>query len=216
LRSENSAGTRDILPVVGTRPHDLDGRRERAVDPKANGAVLKSARVEAYPFRYSDARYDSEGLVVHPTRPEILIFTKEAVGIGVYRLDISKKALARRRGQPAILQRHAKLLSGSLATATAISPDGTRLAMRFYFGICEWRLPSAYGPGGAVEGASKGGKSSDILEALRRPPVWIPAPVETKSEGMCYTKDGRALLTVGEGKLPVVFRVRQERGSSSP
>ena len=162
-------------------------REPRLSTTRRLGQKLRSEPAEVFHFRYAEGRFDCEGMVVHPRRPEVWLFTKESIGVGVYRLDVKRPS-----PRPVVLARIATLAVGSLATGAGLSPDGSRFALRFYFGLCEWR-------------AASGG---DVLERLSQKPSWIVAPTEPQSEAVCYSAAGDALFTVSEGRHPAIYRLR--------
>jgi hypothetical protein len=162
--------------------------REPIISSRQLGQTLRSEPAELFRFRYADGKFDCEGMIVHPRKMEVYLFTKEAIGVGVYRLDVTKPST-----RPIALPRIAKLSVGSLATSADLSSDGSRFVLRFYFGLCEWHVA----PG------------SDVLERLSDKPTWIGSPVEPQSESVCYSAAGDALFTVSEGRHPTIYSMRR-------
>jgi hypothetical protein len=162
-----------------------------AAAPEGLPRKLTSEPAEVFPFRYADGHHDCEAIAVDSRRPEVFLFTKQILGVGVYRLDAGG---ADRK--PQVLERLTTLRSGSLATAAALSPDGKRLVLRFYYGIREYASPAA----------------ASVPELLKERPVSIRAPFEWQGEAICYSADGRAILTIGEGRNPVIYKLRRKEG----
>ena len=97
----------------------------------------------ALPFRYPDGRHNAEALFVDPASGRIYVLTKtqfpEAEPSALYRFP-----LPLRPGKRVTLEkvggRFAKLVAPLLlVTGAAVSPDGTRLAIRTYTDAWEWR-----------------------------------------------------------------------------
>ena len=79
-------------------------------------------------------------------------------------------------------------------TAGDISPDGTRIALRTYGSVHEFRAAPAAAP----------------AAVLSRPPaVTLSTPEVLQAEAVCYTADGTALCTAGEGLRPQVLILRR-------
>lgn len=164
------------------------------LEPPLNTALrdqqLAGGPAARYPFEYPDGHHDCETLLVHPVSGAIYLVTKEPSGeSGVYRypmpLQRERKVTLERiaavrfslplsfRGQPV----------GRLATGGAFSPDGSRVAIRSYAECFEWTI----------------GKGQTLEQALAGRPRRIPVPLLGQFESLCYTADGRALLTTSEG-----------------
>lgn len=155
----------------------------------------------SFRLRYPDGPGDAEALLVHPRTGRLYIVTKPLAGPAqVYaapeRLDpdgpnaLERVAQARVRstgtpGGPGIGG-----LANLLVTAGDISPDGTRVALRTYTDLYEWR----------VDG-------DDVAGAFAGEPVVTPLPATRQGEGLAYAPDGRSVLTSSEGVGAPVHRV---------
>jgi len=177
---------------------------EPPLDPRAVGQRGTTAPAEAIVFRYPGAEpsRDCEAIVVHPKRPEVWLFTKQARGMTVFRLDVSRPDRAVR-----VASGGATLSVGALVTGAAISPDGQRLALRFYWGLCEIAAPS---PRCVLDGLDRQPlRPAASAGPSNRRPVWLRAPIERQGEAVCYSIGGDALLTVSEGKSMPVWRLQR-------
>jgi hypothetical protein len=151
-----------------------------------------SGRLALYRFAYPDGAHDAEALLVDRSgRP--FVVTKDPFGSsGVYTPD----------GEPSpdrtvALRRVATLhllptgtpggpvgaVSQVLVTGGAVSPDGTRVALRTYTDLYLWSV-----------------RDGDVAAALRDGrPTRIPLPEEQQGEAVAFSPDGRSVLTTSEG-----------------
>jgi hypothetical protein len=169
-------------------------------DTTENLEIGLEAPDSARRLMYEDGPHDAETLFVHPKTGAIGIVTKLADGeSGVYVAGepgengfatlekvatISFKKIARpyRRtdfGPESRLQ----------ATGGDISPDGKRMVVRTYVEAFEWNI---------ANGLAKG---------FKRAPIRIPLPRTNQGEAICYTRDGRALVTTSEQRPAPVHLV---------
>ncbi len=171
---------------------------EPDVDMTLTGQDRSTMIARRYPFEYPDGRHDSEAMLVHPTTGELLIVTKVESGkSGVYRfpmpLQRDTKVVLEKVGTVvftnALVFRDRAV--GKLATGGAVAPDGKHAAIRTYTDVLEW--------------TSKPGQT--IAEALRGKPRTIEAPWLGQFEALCYTPDGKALLTTSEGSPTPLWEV---------
>jgi hypothetical protein len=149
----------------------------------------RSVAATALPFRYPDGRHDAEALFVDPASGRIYVLTKtldtNAEPCRLYRFP-----LPLRPGTRVTLERvggrFAKLVAPvQVVTGAAVSPDGTRLAIRTYFDA--WEFHSRAG--------------SPFASVFEAPFEHIVLPLERQGESIAYTSDGKALETTSE-KLP--------------
>jgi hypothetical protein len=180
------------------------GRRQLTIwrfpEPEVSASTellaLESEPAEGFSFRFADGVYDCESLVVHPSRPEVYLFTKKLLGVGVYKLDVAAAG-----PEPLVALPIVHLPVASFATSAALSADGERLALRFYWAICEYRAP-------------EGKFVVDHLSTLR--PQWLPVPPESQGEAIAYERDGSALLTLSEGREPALYAIRRVASGGAP
>jgi hypothetical protein len=152
--------------------------------------LTEGGGVTLYRFRYPDGPHDAEALLLDPHgRPYIV--TKAPLSSDVY-----TPAGAMSTDRPTPLRKVTTLsfpptgtsggpvgfASQVLCTGGAVSPDGTRLALRTYTDAYLWNIPNG-----------------DIAAALEADPVRrIALPDTRQGEGVAFSPDGRSLLTSTE------------------
>ena len=93
--------------------------------------------------------------------------------------------------------RIAKLISPvTLVTGAAVSPDGTRIALRTYLQAWEWRRR----PAAAFE---------TLFAAT---PEEVSLALESQGESIAYTRDGKALVTTSENPPAPIWRLPRTPG----
>ena len=176
----DNARQRDDLAVYRVPEPPVDPNR-----PSVGGQLVATEPAERFPFAYPDGRHDAETLLVHPTSGEVLVVTKETGGpTGVYRFPLPLTP-----ERPAILVEVARVSLPGLvglaraATGGAVSPDGTRVAIRTYTAAAEWTIAPA----------------QSVAEALTGEPRPVALPATAQGEAIAYRSDGLALLVTSEG-----------------
>jgi hypothetical protein len=174
----------------------------RFSEPELDAAARARGTVEIRPqvFRcvYEDGARNSEGFAVDPRTGDGYVFTKRFDGAcQVYRLaapwDATGVTTLKRVGT---LRFPAGGALALMVTAADISPDGTRLVTRSYAGGWEWRLPKR-------EDAAA---FSLVFEQMPTP---LELAAEPQGEALCFSADGRALLTISEKTPTTLYEVRQ-------
>jgi hypothetical protein len=158
--------------------------------PEPGRRATVTARAQALPFRYPDGRHDAEAIAVDPSNGRIYVLTK-GLQTRIYAFPLPQRpgrrlTLTRQTGRAA-----AFLATVPAVTGAAVSPDGTRLAVRTYLGAYELRR--------------RPGSSFESTLAARPEPVLL-AP-ERQGESIAYSADGRALVTSSEQLPAPVWRV---------
>jgi len=160
----------------------------------------RSVAATALPFRYPDGRHDAEALFVDPASGRIYVVTKSREPV----LDparIYRFPLPLRPGRRVTLEQVKGRLARSIApvplvTGAALSPDGTRLAIRTYLQAWEWRRR----PGSAF---------AAIFAAA---PEHVSLALESQGESIAYTPDGKALVTTSENPPAPIWRLERTSG----
>jgi hypothetical protein len=161
----------------------------------ASATAVVDVHATAYDFRYADGPADAEAFCVHPRTGDGYILTKRLDGrSAVYKLPAPWNPREETRVQQlCTVELPAGITALSrIVTAADISPDGRRLAVRSYVNGWEWHLP----PGVEETGF-------DRIFATK--PAELNLPGEPQSEGLCYSPDGAAFLTISEGKSPTLY-----------
>lgn len=162
--------------------------------PERARATL-SVEPVTYRLRYAEGPVNAEAFAVHPQTGDGYIFTKclDGRGSAVYKLpapwDAAHETVLRKVAE---LNLPPALVPMRVVTAADIRPDGQRLAIRCYGAGWEWRLS----PDATFEqlcGAS---------------PIQLTLAPERQGEAICYSVDGSALLTIGEGRMPALWELR--------
>jgi hypothetical protein len=132
----------------------------------------RTLRPTVHTVRYADSPRDAESLAVHPTTGRVYIVGKNEDGDGLYAgpEELSTSTVN-------TFERVAVI--DLWATDAAFSPDGTRLAVRGYFG--------------GIMYAWQNGKPKRLGR--------LSVPIQRQGESMTFTPDGRTLMlgTEGEG-----------------
>ena len=223
LRLKNAAAVdyEDIALAPGAEPGRFDvcvadigdnrGRRPQVViyrfpevDLKQIVGTTTVVEPTAYRVRYADGPANAEGFFVHPRSGDGYILTKRMDG----RTAVYKLAAPWNLERETVLN---KLLELELPAASAarvvtgadISPDGRRVAARSYVDGWEWRLE----PGPDQR------KFETVFQAK---PVRLRLAAEPQGEALCYAADGRAILTLSEGKSPTLYESSVAAPTSRP
>jgi len=174
---------------------DNDAKRKEVViyrfaEPKLEKAAnsqptRQSVTPTRFVLRYPDGPRNAEALVVHPTGAGFII-TKHLDGTAeVYRIPAPWN-----KSGTIDLERVGKLTFPETApiqtivTAADIYPDGTQLVTRSYLCGWIWTLPT--------DGPNK------FETLIRQTPVRLNLAPEPQGEAICFSADGRCLLTISE------------------
>ncbi len=178
---------------------DNSGTRERGVlvhvlpEPTGSGGAVAPAR--SVRLTYEDGPRDAEALLVHPRTGQVLLVTKFAGLVFAAPQPFADGVLTRvgevrprgtgTDGGPGIGAAAQRLLTGG-----AVSPDGTRVALRTYTDAYVWDVPG-----------------DDLVAALQGEPEVLPLPSTEQGEALAFTADGTALVLTTEGASAPVHRV---------
>jgi hypothetical protein len=182
---------RTCLYVADTGDN-LRSRAQAQVIRVLEPVVLRSGPLvgEAFPFTYPDGAHDAEGILVDPRSADVLVVTKALLSLGdVYRVDVHGKPRRVRAVHVATLS--IPNAFDALVTGAAVHPGGTRVLLRTYRGVWEFRRPGA----------------TDLVDVLRAPPRDVPAAMQLQGEAVSYTADGTGYLLGSEGEGAPLFRV---------
>ena len=141
------------------------------------------------PTDSNDARYDAETLFVHPGTGDIYIVTKrDHVGRGTARVyKLLSASVIWDDTTIHVLQFVADISSyvPTMPTGGDIDSDGRRVVIRNYFSAYEFTVSDA--------------KQFDAI--FQQPPLVLSMFGEVQGEGICYTSDGRDLISTSEVKF---------------
>ncbi len=144
-------------------------------------------------LRYPDGPHDAETLIVDHDTGELVIVTKDWSMAGrseVYRTANPDSAGA--AGQAVTLDHVATvdLPPATLVTGGDLSPDGTVVALRSYDGVRLYPRPTG----------------EPLWKAFSSTPCPVTIEGEKQGEAVGFAPDGRSLVTISEGKKPVLHR----------
>lgn len=154
----------------------------------AKQCVTTKVSPATFEFRYEDGPRDAESLAIHPISGDGYVFQKRRDGnAAVYRIHAPWK-----QDGVQTLSRIGELSFPDvppiqrIVTAADFSPDGRRLVARTYTCGWIWNMPAKDMP-----------KEISIL--FRQTPERIDLAAEKQGEAICFSSDGRCLLTISEG-----------------
>jgi hypothetical protein len=140
-------------------------------------------------FTYDDHAHNAEALLVDPHDARLYVVTKEIDSLGsVYRLE----GLGVRRVGRAVRLHGLTAPSGfgGLTTGAAVHPSGTRVLLRTYTQVWEYR----------------GRPEQSLAAILATTPVDVPSATQPQGEAVTYTADGRSYL-LGTERTGPLYRV---------
>ncbi len=171
----NNEGERDDLTVYRVPELKLSSDKKTATES-----------AEAFPFSYPDGNHDCEAILVDPTSGQIYLVTKTLKSdCAVYRFPLPLKANQKVVVEKVGGQKVKSIAQLRMVTGGAVSPDGSRVAIRTYFGAFE--LPR-----------TKGKAFGTIFD---HEPTIIKVPLMSQAEAIAYSVDGKSILLTSE-KLP--------------
>lgn len=164
---------------------------EPALASTDQGVVLDTDPATALVFAYPDGPHDVEALLVGPTSGEIFLVAKDGRESPVYRLPADAFG-----GPPVVAERVGELqLPGLIPpfdqpSGGAVSPDGSRVAVRTLLAASLWDVPAG----------------SSLADALAGPAVTVPLPTLLQGESIAFDPAGDAFLSTAEGAPAPLFR----------
>lgn len=157
--------------------------------PEPEALDGKTLAVRPLAFTYADRPHNAEALLVDPHDARFYVVTKEIDSLGVlYRLDgLGTTPLAR------AVRLHglsAPSGFGGLTTGGNVHPSGTRVLLRTYTQVWEYR----------------GRAEQSIAAILGTTPRAVPSATQPQPEAITYTTAGDGYL-LGTEKLGAIYRV---------
>lgn len=154
----------------------------RVPEPGANSKGGSVRADQTYTVTYPDGPHNAEALMVHPKTGDIYIVTKTSNGpaivFKVARPQGTGSYKAKKIGE---IEMQSFVKQGKLVTGGDISPDGKYIVLRGYILAWEFDAPMAF------DDWVKTGPRAVVLQ------------LESQGEAICYSADGRSLLTTSEG-----------------
>jgi hypothetical protein len=145
---------------------------------------------ESFPFTYPDGAYDTEALLIDPHTADAIVITKNIISLGqAFRLQLDRNA----RPTKAIPLGALASPPGfdALTTAASVHPSGTRILLRTYRTVWEFRRPGA----------------ARLADVLRAKPIEVPGGnTHLQGEAVTYTADGMSYVLAAEGADTAIVR----------
>lgn len=191
---EDLARTSDGMLWVGDLGDNNANRPTAAIWKVTAG----SSEAELYRLEYPDSPHDAEALLMPEDKTPIVI-TKDLSGTA--KLYRATKPVTQARDEQTIPMEAAGevkftetgtpggepsggVINQLVVTGAALSPDGTKVALRTYTDAYEWDIP----------------KDTDVATAITgSTPRRTPLPDEPLGEAITYSTDGASFVTVSEG-----------------
>ncbi len=171
----NNSLTRDVMTIYRIREPKLSGEKQAVTEP-----------AEAFPVSYPDGRHDCEAIFINPQNNQIYFVTKTLKGdCGIYRYPLPLRPKEKVVLEKVEGKQSKKITQLRMVTAASAAPDGNRVVIRTYFGAFELQREK--------------GKAFETI--FDHEPAIIKVPLLKQAEAICYTADGKSLVTTSE-KLP--------------
>jgi hypothetical protein len=155
-------------------------RVDESMVPAGNDVSI--SKFDTYTLTYPDGPRDAETLMVHPRTGDIYIVEKVKDGAsGVYKLPSPQGSGSYKLERIGQIEFAGVIEQGREATAGDISPDGRRVVIRTYLGGFEWWAPERFD------------------DWVQQPKKAFRLAFEIQGESICFSVDGKSLLTTSEG-----------------
>ncbi len=159
----------------------------RVAEPALANATLTPAVLV---LRYPDGAHNAEAMMVSPAGELVIVSKSETGTSGVYTLDratlgSAKEATLVKAGSVVVPKE-----GGALVTGASFHPCEKRVVLRTYSALFEYRF------------------TGGIESLFANEPTLLPAGREGQGEAVAYSADGATIVTVSEGKRPMVHAKR--------
>jgi len=162
-------------------------------EPEFSGTTTMAIRPRVtIQLNFDDGRkHNCEGLAYDPIENQFVIATKLT----------SKEILSKQRAQlftiaadfktkrQAVTAKSMGKIPGGMITGLDISRDGKQIVAQNYLAAFYW------GRVGSLE--------DSLLEQMKT----VPLPLQRQSESICFSSDGKTMLTTSEGKFPPIYEI---------
>lgn len=151
----------------------------RVEEPSGKGGEVE--KVEKWDLKYPDRAHNAESFMVHPKTGDMYIVTKNPQGNWqVFKLNGNAAPGSHTLKEIGRITPEATMEPARLATAGDISPDGKYVIVRTYAGAHEFAAPANF---------------DDWVKAK---PLAVRLNPEAQGEAVCYSLDGKKILTTSE------------------
>ena len=184
------------LGDIGDNPRIREEIVVHRVKEPTTGGDQKITEFQSYTLRYPDRAHNCETLFVTSTG-DIYLVTKTGEDVsGVYTLKAPSRSgdytLRHVRDIPV----NTRGYGGKRVTAGDVSPDGKHVVIRTYRAALEYEVPD------------------NFEDWTKDDPTEVRLPLEILGEAICYSKDGKYLLTTSE-RAPCPVSILALEGSST-
>lgn len=153
----------------------------RLEEPTGNGGVLST--FSTFTLTYPDGPHNCETLMVDPQTLDIYLVTKVSSGpSAVYRLPYKASGGTYVMTKLGEVNFDTGIPFSALTTGGDFSPDRNYAVVRTYSAAYEFKL-----------------KRGDVTNWFSQPRTRVELRLEPQGEAICYSKDGRKLITTSEG-----------------
>lgn len=151
--------------------------------PEPSPGAVPTAPDQVLVLNYPDGPHNAETLMVHPTAGDIYIVTKTSKGPSlVFKLPNPANSGRFDLAKIGEIQTGGPIDATKLTTGGDISPDGKHVVVRGYLGAWEFDAPARFD------------------DWVKSKPRAIQTNVEPQGEAICYSTDGKSLITTSEGQ----------------
>lgn len=155
-----------------------------------HGPSQKITQFDDLEIKFPDQAQNCEAMFVDPKTGDLWFVTKVMSGkSNVYTLPAPKASGKFTLVKVGQLEVGTAVPMSQVVTAGSCSPDGKFVILRTYTAIFEYRV----------------GKS--FRDWFKSEPARVEAPLESQGEGICYSADGKQILTTSEGSPCPVHRI---------
>ncbi|MFZ1729205.1 MAG: hypothetical protein WBQ23_12495 [Bacteroidota bacterium] len=168
---------------------------EPQLQPDWRDSVVTAA-AEAATFRYPDGAHDCEALMIDPRDGTIVLLDKNGTSCTVYSSPWPGAGGSADLQLIAAFRLPFEFSFWRLVTGADLHPTSRRVLLRTYNAVLEYEAP-ALSPLSALFDST----AARVIET----------PGLTQPEAVCYSRNGRDVLTTSEGNRPPLFILRRKK-----
>lgn len=154
-----------------------------------------SASAETATFFYPDGAHDCEALMVDARDGTIILLEKSGTSCGVYSSPWPGSGGTAQLQRIAAFRLPFEFSLWRLVTGADLHPSSQRVIVRSYNAVLEYKTQA-------------GAPLSTLFDSTAA--IVIETPGLTQAEAVCYSRDGRDILTTSEGSRPPLLILRKK------